>query len=195
MDKIKKPKLSEYIQLLQSNATYVFRQYEAHKAIGGSYDSIKLALHRLLKKRRIVRLYRGLFAIVPIEYYTSGSPPPDWLIDDLMKFHQQPYYVAILTACALHGAAHQQPHEFQVITNQQLRPILIGQWQIKFYTKTKIEKSSMMKLRTYTGYMDVSTPEATAFDLVRCVKASGYLQNSTTVLLLQRNFTYKVCSI
>lgn len=46
-----------------------------------------------------------------------------------MKFLGQPYYVGLLSAAALHGAAHHQPQEFQVVTNKQFRPaVLVGQF-------------------------------------------------------------------
>ena len=175
-------KLSEYVQSLQVRAVYTFRQDEAHQAVGGSIASIRLAIYRLIKKGKIVRLAHGFFGIIPIEYFESGSPPPDWYIDDLMRFHQTPYYVGILSAAALHGASHQPPFEFQVITNQQMRPLSIGKWQIRFYKKMHLENSSTTKIKTYTGYFKVSTPETTAFDLVRYVKAAGYLQNVATAL-------------
>lgn len=176
-------KLTDYIRSLQEKAVYTFSQDEAQTIIGESYQSLRLAIQRLIKKGEIVRLCRGFFAIVPIEYKRNGSPPPDWFIDDLMKYLKQPYYIGILTAAALHGASHQQPYEFQVVTNKQIRPLKIGRSYIKFYTKNNIQETSTLKIKTYTGFVNVSTPESTAFDLLRYVKAAGHLQNIATVLM------------
>ena len=64
--------------------------------------------------------------IVPLEYQIAGGPPAAWFIHDLMAAMQLPYYVGILTAAALHGASHQQPQEFQVITDRSVRPLTVG---------------------------------------------------------------------
>jgi hypothetical protein len=50
----------------------------------------------------------GVAVVVPPEYREAGCPPASWFIHDLMRFLGQPYYVALLTAAAIHGAAHQQ---------------------------------------------------------------------------------------
>ena len=41
--------------------------------------------------------------------------PADWFIAELMQFLDLPYYVGVLSAAALHGAAHQQAQEFHVV--------------------------------------------------------------------------------
>jgi len=40
-----------------------------------------------------------------------------------MQYLAEPYYVGVLTAAKLHGAAHHTPQEFQVVVNCQLRNI------------------------------------------------------------------------
>jgi predicted transcriptional regulator of viral defense system len=126
---------------------------------------------------------------VPAEYREIGAPPTPWFIDELMKFYQQAYYVGLLSAAALYGAAHQQPQVFQVITNKHLRPVQAGRSFIEFFTKQKILENYSQSMKTPTGYMQVSWPEITALDLVRYAKASGHLNNVTTVLSeLQENF-------
>ena len=61
-------------------------------------------------------------------------------IDDLMRFHHVPYYVGLLSAAALHGAAHQQPQEFQVVSGAVLRPLTVGRdisSQVKWILKKR----------------------------------------------------------
>lgn len=178
----KTKKLTEFIDHLPAKGRYTFLRSEAFDALGISNDALKLALNRQIKKKRIVKPANGFYVIVPLEYLTSGAPPASWFIDDLMKFLEQPYYVALLNAAALHGAAHQQPQEFQVITNKPLRPILCGRNRIRFITKRNMEKSSTELIKTSTGYMKVSTPETTAFDLIRYIEPAGHLNNIATVL-------------
>lgn len=97
----------------------------------------------------------------------------------------------ILSAAALHGAAHQQPQVFQIITNKPLRPLIIARTRLQFLTKKDIHASMFQLIKTPTGYMNVSTPEMTAIDLVRYVEQAGYLNNVITVLTeLQEKLDY-----
>lgn len=174
--------LSTYIDNLQIKGRYTFTRKEALEALAITKNAFKLALYRLIRKRRLIKPRKEFYVIVPLEYQNVGGPPPSWYIHDLMKFQKQPYYVGLLSAAALHGAAHQQPQQFQVITNKHLRPIIISRYSIKFFTKHNFENSGLMRIMVPTGIMEVSTPEMTALDLIRYVEAAGYLNNVATVL-------------
>jgi len=93
-----------------------------------------------------------------------------------------PYYVGILTAAAQHGASHQQPQEFQVITDRSVRPLVIGRTKIRFFASQYVTEAAVATIKTPTGTMRVATPETTAVDLVRFVRAAGNLDNVATVL-------------
>jgi predicted transcriptional regulator of viral defense system len=180
--------LSEYVDFLQTRGEYVFKQKSAQEILGCSEAAIRLAANRLIKKQRIIKLRQTFYLIIPLEYQTMGAPPASWYIDALMRqHHRQPYYVALLSAAALHGAAHQQPQLFQVITNKPLRPITIGRTKIIFIVKKSLQDDVMatkmtIQMKTPTGYMNVATSETTAFDLVHYVEHAGYLNNIATVL-------------
>ena len=93
-----------------------------------------------------------------------------------------PYYVGVLTAAALHGAAPQAPQEFQVVTTSWQRPVVVGRERLPFLKKRTLARTPVMPVKTVTGSLRVSTPEATALDLLRYVAAAGYLSNVATVL-------------
>ncbi len=156
--------LANYIDSLQSNGRYTFTRLEAIAALQITPNAFKLAALRLAKKKRLVRLKNNFYAIVPTEYQEVGAPPVAWFIDHLMQFNQQPYYVGLLSAAALHGAAHQQSQVFQVVTTKTLRPIQAGRARIEFLTKKQITPNSYQPVKTPTGYMNVSIPEITALD-------------------------------
>lgn len=174
--------LSELVDAYQANGRYVLRREEAVSALGVSDEALKKAARRLEAKGRIAIPRRGFFVIVPIEYRSAGAPPPAWFIGELMRFHGRPYYVGLLSAAALHGAGHQQPQEFQVVTNVQLRTATAGRARIRFFTKRHLERTPTTDVKTETGSMQVSTPEATALDLIRYLKAAGHLGSVATVL-------------
>jgi predicted transcriptional regulator of viral defense system len=147
-----------------------------------SPTAFKQAARRLVLQRRLASPRRGFFVIVPLEYRSMGAPAPSWYIDALMGFHGRPYYVGILSAAALHGAAHQQPQEFQVVTDMALRPAVAGRTRLRFMYKKRLAQIPTVNLKTETGSMVVSTPEATAVDLVRYPHAAGGIGNVVTVL-------------
>ena len=180
--KAPRPHLSGFVDALQARGHYTFDRPEALKELGVTTEALESAVRRLAAKGRLAVPRRGFYVIVPPEYRSAGAPPPDWFIAELMRFEAQPYYVGLLSAAALHGAAHQQPQEFQIVTNRPLRPARAGRARIRFVTKATVDSTPVVDVKTQTGSMRVSTPEATALDLVRYVKRSGHLGNVATVL-------------
>lgn len=174
--------LSDYINSLQASGRYTFTRIEVLTTLKCSYDAFRFAALRLTKKKRLIRPVAGFYVIVPTEYQEVGAPPADWFIDGLMKFYAQSYYVGLLSAAALYGAAHQQPQVFQIVTSTTQRAIRVGRSRIQFFTKKKIKFDSYQAIKTPTGYMQVSIPEITAFDLVRHAKSVGHLSHVATVL-------------
>lgn len=175
-------KLSDLVDSHQARGQYVLTREQALGALDVSDEALKKAVQRLVAKRRLTVPRRGFFVIVPVEYREAGGPPPSWFIDDLMAFLGQPYYVGLLSAAALHGAAHQQPQEFQVITNKQLRSVAAGRARIRFFGKLHLERTPTQEMTTETGAMRVATPETTALDLMRYLEGAGHLSNVATVL-------------
>jgi predicted transcriptional regulator of viral defense system len=174
--------IRELVDSLQSEGRYTFDRNDALAALETNAVALKKAIARLASKKRVVVPRRGFYVIVPIEYRAFGAPPPSWFIDDLMHLIGRPYYVGVLSASALHGAAHQQPQEFQVISDRPQRPMQVGRGKIRFMVKRHITRSYVDELKTETGTMLISTPETTALDLLRYVYAAAGLGNVVTVL-------------
>ena len=99
-----------------------------------------------------------------------------------MRFLNQPYYVGLLSAAAMQGAAHQQPMVFQVMTNKPIRTMHAGKVAIQFSVNGLLDQMPVTEKQTETGTMRVATPETTAFDLVRYQGDAGHLNNAATVL-------------
>jgi len=178
----KAPGPGAFLDSLQSQGRYTFTRAEAARALGLSDAAIKNAFWRLARARRLATPRRGFYVIVPPEHRALGCLPAPWFIHDLMAYLGRPYYVGLLTAAALHGAAHQAPQEFQVVTDQPLPLVEIGRLRLRFVKKAHLADTPTQPVRTPTGDMRVSTPEATAFDLVRYPQHAGSLSNVATVL-------------
>ncbi|MCX7009826.1 MAG: type IV toxin-antitoxin system AbiEi family antitoxin [Kiritimatiellaeota bacterium] len=177
-----KQSLAEYVNQIQAAGRYTFTTVEAQEAAELSRDALKKSLSRLEEQKRIVVVRRGFCVIVPLEYRSSGILPPDWFIDDLMRFLGQPYYVALLSAAELHGAAHQRPQTFQVITSRAIREAEAAGLRIRFFKKANMAATPQVKKRTFTGDIPVSSPAATALDLVAYERRIGRLSRVMTVL-------------
>lgn len=171
-----------FIVALQAAGRYVFTRDEIRSSLFVSPIGLRHALWRLARARRLAVPRQGFYVIVPPEYRAVGSLPSAWFIHDLMSYLGRPYYVGLLTAAALHGAASQVPQEFQVVTDRPLRRIDVGRQRIRFIVKAHLARTHTVGIRTPTGEIRVSTPEATAFDLVRYPERGGYLTNVSVVL-------------
>ena len=175
--------LPELLDFLQKKGALCFTKHEIAPYLDISADALNLTLHRQRLKKRILRIRKDFYIIIPIEYQDVGSPPPEWFIDQLMTYLKVKYYVGLLSAASLHGAAHQQPMQFQVITEGlKLRDIRFGRVLIHFVTKHKILDIGIEKKKTASGYFNVSCSELTIYDLVRYPSSSGQLNNIATII-------------
>lgn len=175
--------LSALIDSFQQRGRYWFTREEVSASLSQSPAAIRSAARRLAAKGRIVSPYRGFAVIVPAEYRTAGAPPASWFIDSLMRYAGQPdYYIGLLSAAALHGAGQQQPQELQVMVARPMRAAQAGRARIRYIVKLGLEQTPVVRLKTETGTMRVSTAEATAIDLVRYAARVGQIEAVAPVL-------------
>jgi predicted transcriptional regulator of viral defense system len=151
-------------------------------ALGVSAAAAKLALNRLAKKQLIASPARGFYVIVPPEYRSLGCLPADQFIPALMKRLHLPYYAGLLTAAQYHGAAHQRPQEFQVFLKKNRRPMQCGLVRVAFMARKLLTGVPLQSFNTPRGTVLVSSPEATALDLVGYADRAGGLNQVATVL-------------
>lgn len=174
--------LSAWIGTLPEDGRYVFSRADAEAATEASPAAVRATLRRLKKRGTLGSPRRGFYVVVPPEYRSAGCPPATWFIDDLMSHLGRRYYVALLTAAALHGAGHQQPMAFQVIVDAIERSVEVGRVRIEFHASNLLEGAGTVRMQTETGSMVVATAETTAFDLIRFPSACGYWGNIATAL-------------
>lgn len=174
--------LERWIDRLQTKGRYTFLRQEAIADSGLSAEAIKKALHRLAKRQRIAKIKDYFYAIVPLEYQAAGAPPPTWFVGDLMRAMKLPYYVGLLSAAGMYGASHQQPQEFQVVTDRSVRSLTAGRAKLRFFASKYIAHAATQDIKTPTGKVKVATPETTVVDLVRFSKSAGNLDNVATVI-------------
>jgi len=121
--------------------------------------------------------------MIPPEYAVHKVLPPTMFIDQMMRYIEKPYYVGLLNAASFHGASHQAPQEFFVITEKPpLRSITKGNLQLNFIIKANIREEFLERRKTEAGYIKVSCPELTAVDLLIYEKRIGGINRCFTLL-------------
>lgn len=140
-------------------------------------------LYRLASQKVIVSPYKRFYVIIPPHYAAKGVVPPYYYIDHLMRYLDKPYYVSLISAGELLGAAHQRPQKFYVTTefpsfqSSQKKNSLLA-WQFR----KKIPDSFLQSKNTETGMVKFSSPELTAIDLVQYARSIGGLSRAATVI-------------
>ena len=178
----KHPSARDYVSGLAASGRYDFASRDVQSALGVSAAAAKLALNRLAKQKLIASPARGFYVIVPPEYFSLGCLPAEQFIPALMKRLNLPYYAGLLSAAQYHGAAHQRPQEFQVFLAKNRRPIQCGAVRVGFLARKRLSDVPVQSFNTPRGTLLVSSPEATALDLVGYAHHAGGLNQVATVL-------------
>ncbi len=176
------PSARQYLDNLAASSRYTFTTPDARSSLGISASALKVALNRLARQKLIVSPAKGFYVIVPPEYRSLGCLPADQFIPTLMKSLRLPYYAGLLTAAQYHGAAHQRPQEFQVLLDRSRRPIECGRVRVRFIVRKNLCNVPVQSFNTPRGTVQVSTPAATALDLVGYHHHAGGLSQVATVL-------------
>ncbi|MDR0603044.1 MAG: type IV toxin-antitoxin system AbiEi family antitoxin [Bacteroidales bacterium] len=172
--------LDKYLTEVRTQGRYAFTIEEIKDKFNLSYPAIRQNLFRLKLKKEIAFIRQGFYVIIPPEYSRQGMLPPYLFLDDLMKMLEKPYYVGLLSAAALYGAAHQQPMGYTVIT-QSPAPRSIDKLKIVFFSKQKFIQEGIIQRKTPVGYINISSPELTALELFEYIHKFG-INRITTIL-------------
>lgn len=154
---------------------------DLHLPVSG--HSVENSLTRLSNKGDIMSPWWNFYVIVPVEYRLNGIVPPSFYIDALMSHLGRRYYVALLSAAALNGASHQKPMVYQVmVSGGQLRSGVKNGTRLEFFLRHNLPEEYSVKMKTQSGYINVSGPELTALDLVAREETVGGLGRVAEIL-------------
>ncbi len=173
---------SELPEALIAEGRYWATAAELTALMGNTPSATRQAIARLRHQGRLFSPARGLYVMVPPEYRAWGAVPGEWFIDAMMKHLNRGYYVGFLTAAAMHGAAHQSPQTFQVVTAKYLPDRDLGRVRLRFTTSDRVPHMAVERRTAQTGYFTLATRETTVVDLVWNFRAGGGISNVATVL-------------
>ncbi len=144
-----------------------FTLEQATEDLKASRTSVLSAIYRMKKKGEIITPAKGLYVIVPPEHQSQGCIPAEELIPILMKYLDIDYYAGLLTAAMYHGATHQKPSSFHIVTNKKIkRKLKFGNVQITCLEKKIFDDLPIKNVTVSTGYLKISSPELTIMDLL-----------------------------
>lgn len=142
---------------------------------------VRNSLYRACKAGRIVQVFRSFYVIIPPHYAAKSFVPPVYYIDQLMRYLQKPYYISLLSASEMLGAAHQRPQYFSVMTS--LPQIHVQKHGILEWTyRASINDNLLQTRNSETGVVKFSGPELTTLDLIQYEQRIGGLTRATTVI-------------
>jgi len=175
--------IDSYLTEVMSKGRYSVTLDELKTRFEVSEKAILQNIYRLKQRNQLAQVRKEFYVIIPPQYSNRGMLPTTLFISDMMEALNRDYYVGLFSAAALHGAGHQQPMEFQVITEKPaLRKIKTDKLSIVFFTKSQWEQDNITKKKTEAGYINVSSPELTAFDLINYHKRIGGLNRIIPIL-------------
>ncbi len=138
--------------------------------------SVTAARNQLLRlKNRVTRVSprHQFFLIVSPEHRAVGAPPVAWWLHDYFQWLGEPYYLALQSAASSLGSNPQALQVTQVMTRISRRAVEVGRIRIQFFVKRTVEQTPTQPLANAFAPLQVSTPEATAFDLIRYAARIG----------------------
>ncbi len=147
------------------------------------YTSVKKELNRLSSQKIIASVYKGFYVIIPVQYASKGVVPAMYYIDQLMAYIGKPYYISLLSAAEMLGAAHQRPQNFYVTTlrpsasvSKDKNPIL------RWVFITDIAEEFLLQKNSQTGIVKYSNAELTSIDVLQYSHYIGGITRASTLL-------------
>lgn len=183
-DSVQYKSVEGWVNLLLAHGKYAFALRQLRSDFPKkSYVANKFALKRLVDKEKLISIHKGYYLIIPPQYKSKGILPPTLFLDGFMKELDRPYYLALLNAAAYHGASHQQPQEYFIITDfPVLRPMQKKGLKINYISKKEIPEPLLETRKTEVGFLKISNPALTATDLIQNAKRVGGINRVAAIL-------------
>lgn len=176
--------LSEWIEKREMRGFPTF----SYKDVCESFPALSAGvlsneLYRLKRLRRIQSVHKGFYTVVPVRFKDRGIVPPYNYVGQLMAYLEKPYYISLLSAGVLHGAAHQRPQRLSIITiPPRISFGINGNSQLAWGYRREIPQEFLCRTNSDTGVILYSCAELTAIDLVQYCHLAGGLSVVATVM-------------
>jgi hypothetical protein len=166
----------------QARGEFVISLDQVAQAGQMTHLAVRRQLERLSQRVEHLPGRSSAYLIVPPEHRARGAPPVAAWLDAYFRLRGQPYYVGLLSAAAVHGPSSQALQVTQVLTTKPTRPMDVGRLHVDFYVKAHLQQTPLSALAGMPAPLAVSSPEATALDLIAFSHRIGGIRRVTEVI-------------
>jgi hypothetical protein len=171
-----------FVEARMALGLVAFSLEELTKETGLSAIAAKFQLLRLRGKVARVSPRQPLFLIVSPEHRSMGAPPPAWWLQGYFNWLGRPYYLALQSAASAFGSNPQALQVTQVMIDRPCRAIRVGRIQVQFFVKRGIDRTPTQQPDGAVAPLLISTPEATAYDLIRYATSIGGIERASETI-------------
>jgi hypothetical protein len=171
-----------FVEARMSLGRVAFSLEELTRESGLSAIAAKFQLLRLGGKVVRVSPRQSFFLIVSPEHRSLGAPPANWWLQDYFDWLGRPYYLALQSAASSLGSNPQALQVTQVMTDRPSRALKVGRIQVRFFVKRGIQRTPTQQPSGAVAPLWVSTPEATAYDLIRYAARIGGIERAAETI-------------
>jgi predicted transcriptional regulator of viral defense system len=126
------PASADLLLRLSAQGKSIFTLAEAQDVLKGSYAATAALLGQLVRKRWLVRLVGGKYAIVPLEAGLEGIAMANRFVIAREVLDPQPYYISHYSAMELHEMTTQPVTVVYVTVSQQRASQTIAGFKYRF---------------------------------------------------------------
>lgn len=174
---------ARFVENLLAHGLVTFTLTELMRQTELSSVAARNQLLRLGAQVQRVTPRQPFYLIVSPEHRAIGAPPPAWWLDAYFRWLQRPYYLALQSAATEYGSTAQAIQVTQVITNAPHRDIVLGRLRIQFFVKRDVASTPTRMLSQAQAPLVVSTPEATALDLIGYASRLGGIERAIETIV------------
>lgn len=136
-------------------------------------ESPYLTLHQLKKKKWILSIKGGLYAIVPLDIGVMGAD--SFIVHEFVvaSYLVRPYYIGLWSALNYHGLSDQIPSSVFVCTTKAKKPISMLNSKFVFVQLTKAKFTGIKKVRLEGYGVNISDRDKTVVDCLDHAEHAG----------------------
>ncbi len=149
------------VRMLAQERRPIFSSADAKRLLG---RDARLMLHRLARKRWVLPLTRGLYALVPLDVGVEGA--------DVFTLHNfvaasllvEPYYIGFWSALNYYGLTEQMPRTTFVATTVSKHPVVVLSQECRFVRVSPRKFFGWQEVQVDGHPVRISDPEKTVAD-------------------------------
>jgi len=175
--------VADFVNKCLAYEQYAFSWNELIEEVSKTDVALRHEIGRLSRKKEIITLRQGFYLILPPRYRQYGRLPLELYVERLFSYIEKPYYIAFISAAALHGASHQQVQQSYLMTKiPNIRDIKKGNNYLSISATSHWPENNILKRKSDAGLFNISSPALTAIDLIHYQSKMGGLNRILAIL-------------